>query len=147
MTTTIKTQVCIIGSGPSGLLLSQLLARAGIDSILLDRKNRQYIESRIRAGVLESGTVTALEEAGVAQRLHAEGIRHDGFDLAFDGERHRIDLAGLTGKSVTVYGHTEVTRDLFDARFNDGQQFYFDVESVAPFDLKTASPSVKFVMD
>ena len=80
-----KTQVCIVGSGPSGLLLAQLLRQAGIETILLDRKDRAYIEGRIRAGVLEQGTVEALEEAGVADRLHAEGLRHDGFDLAFDG--------------------------------------------------------------
>ena len=92
------TQVCIIGAGPSGLLLSQLLAQAGIDTIVIDRQDRSYIQSRIRAGVLEQGTVTALEEAGVATRMHAEGLPHCGFDLAFDVQRHRIDLAGLTGK-------------------------------------------------
>ncbi len=146
MSNFVKTQVCIIGSGPSGLLLSQLLAKAGVDSIVLDRKNRGYIEGRVRAGVLERGTVTALEEAGVAGRLHAEGIPHHGVDLAFDGDRHRIDLFGLTGKSVMVYGQTEVTRDLFDARFKDGQQFYFDVEDVVPLDLKSSSPSVQFLM-
>ncbi len=147
MTKTLKTQVCIVGSGPSGLLLAQLLANAGVDSILLDRKNRSYIESRVRAGVLESGTVAALEEAGVASRLHAEGIPHEGFDLAFDGARHRIDLVGLTGKSVTVYGQTEVTKDLFDARYSAGQQFCFDVEEVVLHDLKSANPSVQFMMD
>ena len=104
MPNAITTQVCIIGSGPSGLLLAQLLAKAGIDTIVLDRKDRAYIESRVRAGVLEYGTVEALEDAGVADRLHAEGLPHDGFELAFDGTRHRIDLAGLTGKSVMIYG-------------------------------------------
>ena len=144
MSNTLKTQVCIIGSGPSGLLLSQLLAKAGVDSIILDRKDRAYIEGRIRAGVLEQGTVEAMEEAGVSDRLHAEGIPHDGFDLAFDGARHRIDLAGLTGKSVTVYGQTEVTKDLFDARMTDGQSFFFDVEDVVPDDLKSDTPAVRF---
>lgn len=144
MSSTHKTQVCIIGAGPSGLLLSQLLANAGIDTIVLDRKNRPYIESRIRAGVLEQGTVKALEEAGVAARLHSEGIPHAGFELAFDGVRHRIDLAGLTGTSVMVYGQTEVTKDLFDARHEQGQQFFFDVDNVVPTDLKSDKPSVRF---
>ena len=147
MTKALKTQVCIIGSGPSGLLLAQILALAGVDTILLDRKNRTYIEGRVRAGVLESGTVAALEEAGVAERLHLEGIPHNGFELAFDGARHRIDLAGHTGKPVTVYGQTEVTKDLFEARVKDGQQFYFDVEDVVPQNVKSDSPSVQFVLD
>lgn len=144
MTNRHRTQVCIIGSGPSGLLLAQILAKAGIDTILLDRQDRAHIESRIRAGVLERGTVTALEEAGVADRLHAEGLPHDGFDLAFDGIRHRIDLAGLTGSSVVVYGQTEVTRDLFQAREADGQVFFFNVEDVVLDDLKSHHPTVAF---
>lgn len=139
-----RTQVCIIGSGPSGLLLAQLLALAGIDTIVLDRKNRAYIEGRIRAGVLEQGTVEALEEAGVADRLHAEGLPHGGFDLSFDGDRHRIDLAGLTGSSVTVFGQTEMTKDLFAARVGQGQNFFFDVEGVVPSDLKSDRPTVRF---
>lgn len=147
MTTTLKTQVCIIGAGPSGLLLSQLLANSGIDTIVLDRKDRTYIEGRIRAGVLEQGTVTALEEAGAADRLHREGLTHDGFELAFDGIRHRIDIAALTGKTVTVYGQTEVTKDLFDKRFSEGQEFYFDVEDVTPTDLKADQPTVHFTKD
>lgn len=147
MTRTLKTQVCIIGAGPSGLLLSQLLANAGIDTIVLDRKDRAYIEGRIRAGVLEQGTVTALEEAGVAGRLHREGLPHDGFELAFDGQRHRIDLKGLTGKSVMVYGQTEVTKDLFDKRFEEGQAFHFDVEDVTLDGLKSGVPQVRFTKD
>ena len=142
-----KTQICIIGAGPSGLLLSQLLAKAGIDTIVLDRKDRAYIESRIRAGVLEQGTVDAMEQAGVADRLHAEGLIHDGFELAFDGARHRIDLKALTNQSVMVYGQTEVTKDLFDARFADGQTFFFNVENVIPTDLKSEQPTVHFIHD
>lgn len=143
----MKTQVCIIGSGPSGLLLAQLLANAGIDTVILDRKDRAYIEGRIRAGVLEQGSVQALAEAGVAERLHREGLVHEGFDLAFDGDRHRIDLLGLTGKTVTIYGQTEVTRDLFVRRFAEGQCFYFDVEAVSPGDLHTDRPRVGFLQD
>ena len=144
MPRTHKTRICIIGAGPSGLLLAQLLAQAKIDTIVLDRKDRAYIEGRIRAGVLEHGTVTAMQDAGVAQRLHAEGLPHEGFELAFDGARHRIDLAGLTGKSVMVYGQTELTRDLFDARFAAGQSFFFNVDEVRPADLKTGTPCVHF---
>lgn len=144
MAATHRTQVCIIGAGPSGLLLSQLLAVAGVDTIVIDRKNRSHIEGRVRAGVLEQGTVRALEEAGVANRLHTEGLIHDGFDLAFDGERHRIDLKALTGKSVMVYGQTEVTKDLFERRVADGQIFYFDVEDVMLSDLKSDRPTVTF---
>ena len=144
MAKTITTSVCIIGSGPSGLLLSQLLANAGIDSVVIDRRDRAYIEGRIRAGVLEQGTVEALEEAGVADRLHREGLPHDGFDLAFDGDRHRIDLRGLTGKTVTVYGQTEVTKDLFDRRVAEGKTFFFDVPDAKPADLKSDRPSVHF---
>jgi p-hydroxybenzoate 3-monooxygenase len=147
MTKTVKTQVCIIGSGPAGLLLSQLLANAGIDSVVIDRKDRAYIEGRIRAGVLEQGTVTALEEAGVADRLHREGLPHEGFELAFDGDRHRIDIKALTGKTVTVYGQTEVTKDLFDKRGAEGQVFFFNAADVTPTDVKSDTPRIHFTQD
>lgn len=147
MTKTVKTQVCIIGAGPSGLLLSQLLANAGIDTVVIDRKDRAYIEGRVRAGVLEQGTVSALEEAGAAERLHREGLAHSGFELAFDGDRHRIDIKALTGKTVTVYGQTEVTKDLFDKRYAHGQQFFFNIENTTPNDLKSNKPSVEFTHD
>ena len=124
-----------------------MLGQAGIETIVLDRQDRAHIEGRIRAGVLEQGTVKALEEAGVAGRLHAEGLVHHGFDLAFDGDLHRIDLAGLTGTSVTVYGQTEVTKDLFAARMAEGQAFFFGVEDVALADLLTGSPEVRFRHD
>ena len=144
MTKVLKTSICIIGSGPSGLLLSQLLANHGIDTIVIDRKDREYIEGRIRAGVLESGTVEALEEAGAADRLHKEGIPHHGFDLAFDGDRHRIDIHAHTNKTVTVYGQTEVTKDLFDKRVQEGQKFFFNIEDATPINLKNGSPQVHF---
>ena len=102
----MRTQVAIIGAGPAGLLLGQLLQLAGIDNVILEARSREYVLGRIRAGVLESGAVTLLERAGVAERLHAEGLLHEGFDLAFGGGRHRIDLAGLTGMRVTGYGQT-----------------------------------------
>ncbi len=147
MTKFVKTCVCIIGSGPSGLLLSQLLANAGIDSIILDRQDRLTIEARVRAGVLEQGTVDALEEAGAADRLHREALVHEGFELAFNGVRHRINVAGLTGKTVTVYGQTEVTKDLFDRREQGCQQYYFDVSKVLICDLEINKSNVFFEKD
>ena len=112
----MRTQVAIIGSGPAGLLLGCLLERAGIDTVLLENRTREYVLGRIRAGVLESGTVSLLERAGVAGRLHEEALVHDTTGIAFAGGHLSIDLKGLTGKSVTVYGQTEVTKDLMDAR-------------------------------
>ncbi len=110
----MRTQVVIIGSGPSGLLLGQLLAKEGIDTIILEQKSKDYVLGRIRAGVLEEGAVRLIEQAGAAERLHQQGLIHDGTEIAFDSARHRIDFKGLTGKTVTVYGQTEVTRDLMD---------------------------------
>ena len=147
MTINHTTSVCIIGSGPAGLLLSQLLANAGIDSIVIDRKDRAHIEGRIRAGVLEQGTVDALAEAGVADRLSHEGLLHGGFELVFDGDRHRIDVAALTGKSTTVYGQTEVTKDLFDKRVAEGGRFLFNIDGVVPSGLKSDRPQVDFRHD
>ena len=113
----VRTQVAIIGGGPSGLLLSQILHIAGIESIVLERQTRDYVLGRIRAGVLEQGTADMLRNAGVGERLDREGQPHSGFSLAFGGRMARIDLERLTGgKTVTVYGQTEVTRDLYDAR-------------------------------
>ena len=112
----MRTQVAIIGAGPSGLLLGQLLARAGVDNVILERHAGEYVLGRIRAGVLEQGAVETLEEANVAGRLHREGLVHEGIEIAARGERHRIDFKALVGKSVVVYGQTEVTRDLMDAR-------------------------------
>src|ERR1017187_5529337 len=111
----MRFPVCIIGSGPAGLLLSQLLHRAGVASLIVERRSRAYVENRIRAGVLEQGTVALLERAGVAQRLNREGLPHDGFSLAHDGESLRIDMHTLTGgKRVVIYGQTEVTKDLIE---------------------------------
>ncbi|MEM9105781.1 MAG: FAD-dependent monooxygenase, partial [Pseudomonadota bacterium] len=111
----MRTQVAIIGSGPAGLLLGQLLHTAGIDAIILDRVSKEHILGRIRAGVLEEGTAALMDQAGVGERLRRENLLHDGFDLVFDDEEHRIDLFNLTGgKRVHVYGQTEVTHDLMD---------------------------------
>ncbi len=142
-----RTQVAIIGSGPAGLLLGQLLTRAGIANIILDRVSREYILSRIRAGVLERGTVSILEEAGVAERLHREGLPHDGFALAFSGRICRIDMAGLIGKGVVVYGQTEVTRDLMEARAAGGAVSLYEVENATPHDFAGTSPYVTFEKD
>lgn len=141
----MKTQVAIIGSGPSGLLLGQLLHRAGIDNVIIERKNPEYILSRIRAGVLEQGMVDLLREAGVSERMDANGLVHDGFELAFDGRCEHIDLKQLTGgKTVMVYGQTEVTRDLMEARATVGAMTVYDADNVQPHDMKSDSPYVTF---
>ena len=126
----MRTQVAIIGAGPSGLLLGRLLSRAGIESVILERSSREHVLGRIRAGVLEQGTVDLLHEAGVGARLRAEGLPHAGFSIAFDDRLHRIDLAGLTGKHVTVYGQTEVTHDLIESREADGLATHYEVSNV-----------------
>jgi hypothetical protein len=112
----MRTHVVIVGAGPSGLLLSQLLHHYGIDNIILERKDACYVLARVRAGVLEQGTVDTLRNIGVADRLLADGLPHDGIEIAFGGARHRIDMRKATGKHVTIYGQTEATRDLMDAR-------------------------------
>jgi len=141
----LHTQIAIIGSGPSGLLLGQLLSGAGIDNVILDRVGKNYILGRVRAGVLEEGTVHLLEEAKSAERLHAEGLPHDGFSLAFDGRDHRIDLHGLTGgKRVTVYGQTEVTRDLMVEREVSSAVTIYDAGNVTPHDFDGSTPYVTY---
>jgi p-hydroxybenzoate 3-monooxygenase len=140
-----RTQVAIIGAGPAGLLLSQLLHVAGIDSMVLERRPQSYVEGRIRAGVLEQGTVDLLERAGVAERLHREGLPHHGIQLALDGELFRIDLHGLTqGKAVTVYGQTEVTHDLIGAHQGRGAPLIFEATDVALHDLESDAPFVTY---
>jgi p-hydroxybenzoate 3-monooxygenase len=142
------TQVAIIGAGPAGLLLSQLLHVAGIHSVVLERKPQAYVEGRIRAGVLEQGTVALLERAGVAGRLHSQGLPHHGFRLALDGEMFRIDMHALTGgKSVTVYGQTEVTQDLIQAHQARGAALVFEASEVALHDLDSAAPFVSYVAE
>jgi len=141
-----RTQVAVIGAGPAGLLLSQLLFRAGIDCVVLERRSRAHVEARIRAGVLEQGTVDLLDRAGVGERLRREGLPHHGVRLAVDGDAFRIDLHGLTGgRSVTVYGQTEVTQDLIRAHRDRGAALHFGAEEVALHDLTSGAPSVTYV--
>jgi p-hydroxybenzoate 3-monooxygenase len=143
----LRTQVAIIGSGPSGLLLGRLLAGIGVETVILERASREHVLGRIRAGVLEQGTVDLLDEASVASRLHAEGLPHGGFSIAFDGRLHRIDLAALTGKHVTVYGQTEVTRDLMESREAAGLATYYEAENVALHAFDGDRPFVTFEKD
>ncbi|MGB7334146.1 MAG: 4-hydroxybenzoate 3-monooxygenase [Salaquimonas sp.] len=143
----MKTQVAIIGGGPSGLLLAQLLHTRGIDSVVLERKTKDYVLSRIRAGVLEQGLVKLMEEAGCADRLHAEGILHDGTLISYNNEMFRIDFTEHTGTPVVVYGQTEMTRDLFNAREAAGGQLEFNVEDVVIQGAGTDTPHVNYTVD
>ena len=141
----MRTQVAIIGAGPSGLLLGQLLHNAGIDNVIIERQTGEYVLGRIRAGVLEQGMVDLLRQAGVSQRMDAEGLVHDGFELALDDRQVHIDLKGLTGgKTVMVYGQTEVTRDLMAAREEAGAQTLYSASNVQPHGMKTDTPYVTF---
>ena len=143
----MRTQVVIVGSGPAGLLLGQLLEKAGIATILLEQKSKDYVLGRIRAGVLEQGAVALLDEAGAGARLHREGLVHEGTEIAFNGVRHRIDFKALTGKTVTVYGQTEATRDLMDARAVLGAQSIYEALEVSLHDLESERPRVRYVKD
>lgn len=143
----MRTQVAIIGSGPSGLLLGQLLADAGVDTIILERATKNYVLGRIRAGVLEEGMADMLDQAGAGARMRREGLPHDGFDLTFSGRHHRIDLHALTGKRVVVYGQTEVTRDLMDRREATGGVTIYEAQNVQPHDFDGASPYVTYDKD
>lgn len=144
----MRTQVVIIGAGPSGLLLSQLLHLKGIDTLVLERQSRDYVLSRIRAGVLEQGTVDLLKNAQVGERLEREALIHGGIELAFDGGRRHIDMKSLTGGSVvTVYGQTEVTRDLMDARDALDGKLVYEAEDVTPHDFVGEKPRVTYRKD
>ena len=144
----MRTQVAIIGAGPSGLLLGQLLFKAGIDNIIIERQSPEYVLGRIRAGVLEQVTVDLLDEAGVGARMHREGLVHGGFELLFQGLRHRIDLQKLTGgKTVMVYGQTEVTRDLMDARAAAALPSVYNAAHVSIHDFDGNRPLVRFETD
>ena len=143
----MRTLVVIIGSGPSGLLLGQLLSNAGIDNIILDRVSKDYILGRVRAGVLEEGMVGMLDRAGAGLRMHREGLPHEGISLAFDARDHRIDLFGLTGKRVMVYGQTELTHDLMDRREASGGISIYEAANVTPHDFEGAKAFVTYEKD
>ena len=143
----MRTKVAIIGAGPAGLLLGQLLRTHGIDNIILERHTADYVLGRIRAGLLEEGTVALLDEVGAAARAHHEGLVHDGIELAFGGSRHRIDMKALTGKTVMIYGQTEVTLDLMNARQAAGLTTVYEAADVTPLDFDTDHPRVTYVKD
>ena len=144
----MNVQVAIVGAGPAGLLLGQLLLRAGISNVIVENRSADYVLARIRAGVLEQGTVALLDAAGVGARMHAEGLEHHGFDLAFDGRRHRIDLHALTGgRTVMVYGQTEVTRDLMAARADAGAPTVYEAERVSIDGFDGTRPIVRYLKD
>ncbi|GDX56286.1 4-hydroxybenzoate 3-monooxygenase [Comamonadaceae bacterium] len=142
----MRTQVAIIGAGPSGLLLGQILSRAGISTLILERQSADHVLGRIRAGVLEQGTIDLLEAAGVGQRLQRQGLVHGGFELLFKGARHRIDLQALTGgRQVMVYGQTELTRDLMEARAAAGQPSVYQASELSIHDFDGQQPRVRYV--
>src|SRR5215471_3412340 len=131
----MRTQVAIIGAGPSGLLLGQLLTKHGIDNVILERHTREYVLDRVRAGLIEQGTVQLLDDAGVGARLHREGLVHDGTQICVEGVRHRFDFRELTGKAVTVYGQTEITHDLMEGRVAAGATTIYEAHGVSLHDF------------
>jgi p-hydroxybenzoate 3-monooxygenase len=143
----MRTKVAIIGAGPAGLLLGRLLDNVGIETVVLERRSQDYVLGRIRAGVLEQGTVELLDKAGVGERLHADGLVHDGVELCFDGDKHRFNFQELIGRTVTVYGQTEVTRDLMKARDDSGAKTIYEAENVSLHDFDSEKPRVRYVKD
>jgi p-hydroxybenzoate 3-monooxygenase len=142
-----RTQVGIVGAGPAGLLLGQLLGQAGIESVVLESRSREYVEHRIRAGVLEQATAQLLRDAGVGERMDREGIVHDGIYLQFDGGRHHVPFGELASSSIVIYGQTEVVKDLIRARLGAGLPLLFEAEAAAVHDIETDQPHVDFVHD
>ena len=139
-----RTQVGIVGAGPAGLTLAHLLHLQGIDSVVIEDRSREYVEARIRAGVLEQGNADLLVEAGVGDRMQRDGIVHRGIALQFDGERHRIALDELTGKSIVIYGQTEVVKDLIEARLETGRPLLFEVGEVTVSEIDTSLARLSF---
>ncbi|MEO6510342.1 MAG: 4-hydroxybenzoate 3-monooxygenase [Nocardioides sp.] len=142
----VRTQVAIIGAGPAGMLLSHLLAAEGVESVVIETRSEEYVASRIRAGILEQSTVDLLRAHGLGDRLDAEGQQHRGVYLQWPEERHHLDFVDLTGRSVWVYGQTEVQKDLVTARTAAGQQVFYEVTDTAPHDLSSDAPSVTFTV-
>ncbi|HKA72856.1 MAG TPA: 4-hydroxybenzoate 3-monooxygenase, partial [Xanthobacteraceae bacterium] len=140
----MRTQVAIVGAGPAGLLLSHLLKRNGIESVILENRSRRYVVQRVRAGLLEQGTVDLMTELGLADRLHRKGLVHEGLALRFSGQSHRIPLTELTGKVVTIYGQNEVMKDLIDARLAAGGEILFEAEAKALEGRDSKTPRVRF---
>jgi p-hydroxybenzoate 3-monooxygenase len=143
----MRTKVVIVGAGPAGLLLGRLLENQGIETVILERRSQDYVLGRIRAGVLEQGTVELLEKAGVGERMHQQGLVHDGVEICFDGDRHRFDFRALVGRTVTVYGQTEVTHDLMKARDASGAMTIYEAESVSLHDFDSDAPRVRYLKD
>src|ERR1700722_9881382 len=144
MSTQVRTQVAIIGAGPAGLLLGQLLHNNGIDNIILERQTANYVRGRIRAGVIEKVTMDLLDEAGVGARMHADGLVHNGVHICVDGKRHHLSFKELTGKSVMVYGQTEITRDLMEGRAKAGAPTVYSAQDVTLHDISGAAPRVTY---
>src|SRR5436309_6634154 len=145
---TTRTQVAIVGAGPAGLTLSHLLALAGIESVILESRSREYVEKRVRAGVLEQGTVDLLCATGVGERLQREGLVHRGIELRFEGQGHRIALSDLTGgRAITVYGQQEVVKDLIKARLAAGGQILFEAGATSVDGLDTPAPTIRYQYD
>ena len=142
-----KTQVAIVGAGPAGLTLAQLLHVAGIDSVVLENRSRDYVEARIRAGVLEHDVAELYEQAGVGGRMRREGLVHTGVELQSGTERHRIAFDELVGKTIVVYGQTEVVKDLIEARLESGRPLHFEVSDVSLHELESERPRVRYVHD
>ena len=140
----IRTQVGIVGAGPAGLLLAHLLHLEGIESVVIENRSQQYVIERVRAGVLEQGTVDLLHETGLGSRLARQGMRHEGIYLAFGGVRHRVDFAALTGRAIAIYGQNEVVTDLIHARQATGQPLFFEASHVAIHDFESAAPRITF---
>lgn len=143
-----RTQVGIVGAGPAGLMLGHLLHREGIASVIVENRSREHVIDRVRAGVLEQSTTDLMRDAGVGERLDREGMRHEGIHVAFNGRRHRIDMAALTGgRAITIYGQNEVVKDLIDARVRSGRPLFFESDDVQISELTIRSPILRFVHD